>query len=500
MTKTATKISTRILLLAIILVAMNYVYKYSFFEKDLQEYSDVINLVRAVPVDADIVYIGESSNVTFRANDIDKRPISGFVGDYFPGLSVADITKPASHAGTYKVLLSNLPKSNVKKTIVVTLNLRSFNAQWIYSKLETALQKSMILLQNYPPLYNRFVLSFKMYDIKSDKEREEQFKTQWIQDTLRFPYEVSFFNVPDWDAEMRDKGIKNPDGSRNEEMTTLACHYIKAYAFQIDTIDNPRTQDIIDIIELAEQRGWNLIFNLLAENTEKAQELVGDDLLFLMEQNRLVLTNFLQRRGITVVDNLYTVASDQFIDQNWTTEHYAEEGRKIIATNVAEQLQMIYPEGFEDVDIVNRVQTSFYNDCEGKLIWGQMRTISDENSFSGKYSSKTGKGDEYSLTFEYPFTAIPDSMKNILKIDLKVFQYSNQHDAKVVIQAQGKNMQEYWNGILLTDYIQDTEEWEDFNYILRIPDNVKQAELIKIYVFNPSNNIILIDDFKVEFE
>jgi len=500
MTKTAIKISSRILLFAALLVVMNYVYQFFFFENDLQKYSEVINLVRAVPDDADIIYIGESSNITFRANDIDKRPISGFVGEYFPELIVADITKPASHAGIYKVLLSNLPESDARRTIVVTLNLRSFNAQWVYSKLETALQKSMILLQDYPPLYNRFVLSFKIYDIKSDKEREEQFRTQWVQDTLRFPNEVSFYTVPDWDAQVRNNGVKNPDSSRNEELTTLACHYIKAYAFQIDTVGSPRTRDINDIIELAEQRGWNLIFNLLAENTEKAQELVGDDLLFLMEQNRILLIDYLQKRGIKVVDNLYAIESEQFIDQNWTTEHYAEKGRKIIAANVAGQLQQFYSEEFSNIDIVNRIQTSFFNDCEGKLIWGQMGTLSDEQAFSGKYASKTGKGDEYGLTFEYPFTAIPDSMKNTLKIDFKVFQYSAQHDAKLVIQAQGKNMQEYWNGILLTEQIQGVEKWEDFQYMLQIPDNIKQAELIKVYVFNPSNEIIYIDDFEVVFE
>ncbi|PKP23961.1 MAG: DUF4843 domain-containing protein, partial [Bacteroidetes bacterium HGW-Bacteroidetes-22] len=146
------KLSLKIVLLLVLLIVLNFVYKTWFYESDLQKYAELINLVRAVPNDADIVYIGESSNITFRGDDIDKRPISAFIADYFPGLKTYDITKPASHAGIYKVLLENIPVESKVKTIVVTLNLRSFDAQWIYSNLETSLQKSLVLIKPYPPL------------------------------------------------------------------------------------------------------------------------------------------------------------------------------------------------------------------------------------------------------------------------------------------------------------------------------------------------------------
>jgi len=133
------KILLKLVSLILLLVVINYIYKYFFYEQDLQHYSDVINLVRAVPNDADIIYIGESSNNSFRDDDIDKRPISALISDYFPDLKVYDITKPASHAGIYKILLQNIPGESRVKTIIVTLNMRSFNTVWIHSKLETSL-------------------------------------------------------------------------------------------------------------------------------------------------------------------------------------------------------------------------------------------------------------------------------------------------------------------------------------------------------------------------
>ena len=47
------------------------------------------------------------------------------------------------------------------------------------------------------------------------------------------------------------KGIKNSDGTINRQLTELACHYIKTYAFQIDTQRNPRIKDFDKIVCVA---------------------------------------------------------------------------------------------------------------------------------------------------------------------------------------------------------------------------------------------------------
>ncbi len=342
------KIIGKIFLLFIIIIILNYVYSKWFYESDIQKYSDIINYVRDIPNDADIIYIGESSNLTFRSDDIDKRRISDFIGDHYPGLNTYDITKPASHAGIYKVLLENIPEDNQVKTIVVTLNLRSFDATWIYSNLETPLQKSIVLIKPYPPLFNRFLLSFKGYDIKTDIEREKQFKKKWKDDKFHLPFEFQFENVIEWDKWMANTGIKDSNMCIDYKQTELACHYIKTYGFQLDTTSNPRIKDFDDIIELANKRGWNIVFNLMAENTEKAKEMVGDDLIYIINENVRILETYY--RNVLIVNNLNAVEDNQFIDQNWTTEHYAEKGRKIIAKNVSQALRTWHNDFYKDVD------------------------------------------------------------------------------------------------------------------------------------------------------
>ena len=500
MTKMLKKIFYRIALLIALLVLLNFIYTRWFLERDIQKHSDIINLVREVPNDADIIYIGESSNITYRGDDVDKRPISDFIGDFFPELNTYDITKPASHAGIYKVLLEKIPDENQVKTVIVTLNLRSFNAQWIYSNLETPLQKSLVLLNSYPPLVNRFLLSFKAYDIKSDNERTEQFKKKWKEDTFDLPFDFQFADVMEWDDWMAYHGKKDKNGKYDQGQTELACHFIKAYGFQLDTNNNPRMHDFDKIIALAKQRNWNLVFNLLAENTEKAEDLVGEDLLYMINDNVQKLEKHFSNRGAIVVNNIDIVEDEQFIDQNWTTEHYAEKGRRIIAKNVAESLKEWHGDYYVDVSHYVDYQTSFFNNCDEDVKWGQMNTIANDIAFSGDNSSKTGNGNDFSVTLEYPLKKIPDSLKNTVDVSFWLYQKTNDHDAKLVIEVNGNEISNSWNGFRLIDKTKKINKWTKYSHDFILSDSIKNADLIKVYVLNQSNNVVYIDDFRVEIK
>ena len=494
------KILIKSAMLAVVLVAIGFIYQRWFYEKDLQQYSDVINTVRAVPKDADIIYVGESSNITYRADDMDKRPISAFLAEHFPHLKVCDITKSAAHAGIYKILLEHIPVDNKEKTIIVTLNLRSFNAQWIYSDLETPLQKSMVLLKDYPPIFNRFLLSFKAYDIKNENDRKAQIKHKWKKDELKFPYKFPYKNVIEWDGWMFHHGYKDKNGKVDSALTVLACHYIKGYAFQIDTLTNPRIKDFDNIVALAKKRGWHLVFNLMAENTQKAKALIGDDLLYLINQNVNLLVDYYERKGVKVINNLNQIEDEEFIDQNWTTEHYAEKGRKKIAYLVANAIKPWYPNDYIDVKYTNTYQTEFFNDCDKGLIWGQIQTYTKEVAFSGTQSSVTNMKYNFSITFEYPVKIIPDSLKNIINIDFQYYQTSLNHDAKLVVEASGKNISYFWYGMDLKPEMKDVNKWIHYQKNFTIPDSIRQADLIKIYVYNPSNTNIYIDDLHIKFK
>jgi len=166
------KLVYKFAMLAALLVLMNWIYGRFFFKNDLLKHSDEIQLSWKIVEDScEVVYIGESSNIMYSWSDTDRRKISDFIFDHFPNLRCGDISKSAAHAEVYYYLLESIPEDSPVKTVIVTMNLRSFGYNWIESDLETPIQKQLVLLKDYLPLFNRFMLAFKAYDIKNKYER-----------------------------------------------------------------------------------------------------------------------------------------------------------------------------------------------------------------------------------------------------------------------------------------------------------------------------------------
>lgn len=494
------KILLRIVLLSALLVLMNLVYVRWFLASDLKTNSDLSQLVNDIPYDTEILYVAESSNTAVDISDADPRPISSFLADHYPSLKVAHLTKPAGHAGIFKMLLRRIPSDSKIKTVVVTLNLRSFGPAWIHSGLETPLQKSAVLIEPYPPLFNRFLLSFKGYDIKTPDERHAKVMEAWQNDPLGIPGGFRYQTVSAWDHGMAEQGIIDEAGNHDSAATELACHYIKTYGFRIDTLHNPRIDDFNAIIKLAKQRNWNLVFNLLAENITQARVLAGDELATLMDDNARILLEYFGNRGINTVNNLYAVDSSQFIDKNWTTEHYLEKGRKTVAKNVAEALKKYHGNHFLPQQYSDGFPSQFFNNCERDLIWGQSQTITTQKAYSGKKSSVTGRGNPFGLTFSCSLRQLPDSLKHRVVIEFRILQTPGNHDAQLAIEASGSGMGYFWKGYPIKELVLQTKTWELYRKVFEIPAAVKEAEAFKIYLYNTSSTLIYTDDFLIRFE
>jgi len=326
-------------LLLLILTGLNFIYNHTLYEKDLNEKCKEALKIKGVQDTTDIYYFGESSNVTYETTDSIKNSISEITNFFFPGLRVTAINKYATHAGIYRDWLKQIDlRKNKPKAIVITLNLRSFDAAWIHSKLETQLQESMVLTKPYPNLLNRFFLSLQAFDNKTEWQREQDMLKEWKTKELIFPFPFKYKTVSEWDFGMSQGTYLKPDGSWDDQKIILACHYIKGYAFNLDE-NNPRIKDFDYIAGWCERNKINLYLNLMAENMEYADSLVGKELVFLMRQNRDYLIKRYNTRNSVVVDNLELVPGVEFIDQNWTTEHYYYRGRMRIAKNLAGKLK-----------------------------------------------------------------------------------------------------------------------------------------------------------------
>ena len=471
------KLLTRIVMVLAMLLLLNWVYSKWFFEKDLRKHSDIVELSWQVTDDScRIIYVGESSNSNYGKDEVNHQKISDITAEYFPNVKMGDMTHAASHAQTYYYMLKHVPANSAVETAIVTMNLRSFGPNWIYSKLETALRKQLVLLEDYPPLVNRFVLAFKAYPIKTQEEWVDLIYWHRRHDPLSFPYDFPFDNNYAWDSAVGWHGVRDEMGRRDQGMTELTCHYIKAYGFTI-TDENPRVKDFDAIVELCRERGWNLVFNLMAENVDKANELVGKDLLFLIKRNRDYLLNrYGNMEGVEVVNNLSLVRDVNFIDQNWTTEHYYEEGRRLVAKQVAQGLRKYYPSDYQEVEII--FDTGHYRFA------GQERELNVKRPF----------GNALVLTAD---SIHPEWQK--VNVAFMMKQADSLHNTKLVIEKHDAIGKATFESYPTWPQNVTLGRWEFVTFAVPLDLDFHTSQMIKIYVANHSESSVQIKDFDVSF-
>ncbi len=343
------KIGIRLIVLLLILAVSNLVYNLTLYDAViLEKYPEKLR-IKKTQDSARIFYFGESSNVTFDETDSTKKSISDLCNLFFPDLKIQPITKYATHGGIYKHWLAEYDlKNNKPKAIIITLNLRSFDAAWIHSKLETQLLESMVLSLPYPNIVNRFLLSLQAFDNKTEKQREQDMRTEWETKEIHFPQPFKYKTVAEWDKAMANGGYLKPDGSWDSKKIELACHFIKSYAFNINE-SNPRVKDFDEISSWCRENEINLYLNLMAENVQFADSLVGKELVFLMKQNRDFLVKRYSNATCKVIDNLERVNGNEFIDVEWTTEHYKYRGRMHIAKHLADSLKIQFKNEYKEV-------------------------------------------------------------------------------------------------------------------------------------------------------
>ena len=321
------KIVLKLLLLGTVLAILDIAYRYTFYESDLREGCTLMERsLKPVAEGADIAYLGESSNHAVADDEEDKHFISEMLQNLLPDNRVCNMDKDACHAGIYYDILRNIPKDNPVRMAVVTVNLRSFSAEWLYSSLEVALQKEQVFMKPAPALYKRMLLAFKGYTHWSEKEREAKVRHSLRHQSFEHPA-LPYRTAAEWDHALYDSLAA---AGADEQTISMATHYVKAFACQIDE-SNPRIKDLDRIVDLCRKRGWQPVFLILPDNEEQMAEMVGPALVDLLRRNGDFIDRRYSPQGVTVVNCQGMVADSNFRDRDFPTEHYRSEGREAIA-------------------------------------------------------------------------------------------------------------------------------------------------------------------------
>lgn len=326
-----TKVGARLVALILLGVVFNVVYKNFLWMEDLDNHGPMLFNLKQVQDISDILYFGESSNFTTAESDESKASVSELVNDSVSE-RIGTINHGAYHAGMYLPLIQQIDVASPVKKVIVTMNLRTFSQDVIYNPDEASLQQAARFYKPAPPLANRLFAALKHYDSKDGHERDREKWRAWTYDTLQGndSYQFEPNTIRRW-CEV-DKFIDS-NGTVDMHKRILADQYIKAYGWQLDS-SNPMVESFDAIVDICKAKELEVYFLILPENTEDAKMYVGDNLVWLINQNVNWLVDRYGSRA-TVIDCINDLPAQAFIDRDKIPqEHYYDFGRKEIASKI----------------------------------------------------------------------------------------------------------------------------------------------------------------------
>lgn len=219
------------------------------------------------------------------------------------------------------------------------------------------------------------------------------------------------------------------------------------------------------------------MFNLMAENVDKANELVGKDLMKLLRYNRdYLLQRYGNLDGVTVVNNLSLVRDVNFIDQDWTTEHYYEEGRRIVADHLAQALRDFYPGDYQNPDSLKL--------DKGHYFLGGMKTLDKQHPYSMTLMLSAD-----SISPDWGMVNVAFEIKQQDELSKPVFAVEKHSPSgEVAIDSYAVNKP-----------VQEKGTWDFATFALPIDTAFRTAQIIKLYVHNFSESEVQIRNLDVSF-
>lgn len=495
------KIVSSILIVFVLLIAINSVYKLTLWKNDVRLFAPMLSELWDIEHKTDVLYLGDCSDLSTDVSDSTSLGISGILNSYFPEWKVNNISHWGSHSGMYLSLLKRVDPAASIKTVVVTLNLRTFSPASLYSIYENNFIQSQILMRNRPPLFNRFVLAAGWYDTLNIDQRHEALRHRLRNQSLTLPYEFKFSNTAEWDSAMSHGTWKTQEGEWDMQRIEAACYAVKDYAMTLDSL-HPRIADLDEIVRLAEIRNWNLIFNLLPENVSNVEELVSSDLTYFIKENRDFLLDRYRDKRVHVIDNMELLESSEFIEFT-PNEHYTSSGRTKLAESVARALFTYYAEeGFSSSETFKKVSLFEVENNLEYHHWENLQTLTTKYVHSGQYASKTDAKEPYSIALVKILPEMPGNFSNWwFEFSCYVYTEHPVEDILLVYDLEAKGVERHWRGIKLREHFDiQMNTWQKIRHQYKVPTEYVPSERIKVYIFNNSGTPFYVDDIHIELK
>ena len=300
---------------AVFFVANIWYVSSGLYKKERVKFSPVAGKLDSAFLYGDVVYLGESSNTSFNPwTDTFGYSVSEFLQMYLPQNRVRGVSHDGYHVGLFSQMLGLMPEhwaDSSRKTVVITVNMRSFGPSAMFNGNEASNQQEAIFYSHRTALLNRVFVSLHHYDNRDSREMERA-KTQWFRtkdlrldnstngrhygithgDLVSKGEECYRHNTVKWWLRDLQRQYAPVSGDADlARVMPMAEAYLKEFAFLLDE-ENPRVQALDAIVAKCKQEQVNVVFVLLIPNFDHAHRLFGAELTQLMDYNM----DFLRKR------------------------------------------------------------------------------------------------------------------------------------------------------------------------------------------------------------
>ncbi|MBW6489625.1 MAG: hypothetical protein K0B15_00390 [Lentimicrobium sp.] len=145
---------------------------------------------------------------------------------------------------------------------------------------------------------------------------------------------------------------------------------------------------------------------------------------------------------------------------------------------------------FSDFENSDSLQTS------EPVVWKNLSSLQEGHAYSGKIASKLDQQNEFSAVFEAKTGYIAETNPKRFTFQAMVFSPDPFPTAFMVASISGTD---FYRSYPISEFLPVAGKWEKVRTSFTLPDSLKPADQLKVYIWNRKKNEVLVDDFSLEF-
>lgn len=130
------------------------------------------------------------------------------------------------------------------------------------------------------------------------------------------------------------------------------------------------------------------------------------------------------------------------------------------------------------------------------VAWKNLSTLAEGGAFSGRMASKLDQQNEFSVVFEQKIGYIAETNPKRFTFQAMVLSPEPFPAAFMVASISGTD---FYRSYPISEFLPEAGKWEKVRTSFALPDSLKPADQLKIYIWNRKKSEVLTDDFSFEF-